>query len=93
MFDSLKNQINILANHADIMLPRLSDNKAQFQIIEKFLKSGIKDEKSCHSALNAIKDNLEGLKTLDEHRKKTGELYDRIAQYQKDIQAELADIE
>ena len=93
MFESLKNQINILANHACIMLPRLNDNKAQFKAIENFLKSEIKDGKSCLSALNAIQENLKGLKALDEHRKETGELYDRIAQYQNAIQGELDKIQ
>lgn len=93
MFMSLKNQINVLANHACIMLPRLNDNKTQFKNIENFLKSEIKDGKSCISALNAIQHNLEGLKALDEHRKETGELYDRIARYQNAIQGELDKIE
>jgi hypothetical protein len=84
MFNSLKNQIFMLANHADIMLPRLDNNKVYFEIIQDFLKSGKKKENevSCLSALKIIKENLEGLTILDKHRKETGDLYAKVAEYQ-----------
>jgi hypothetical protein len=42
MLNSLKKQISMLANHADIMLPRLDDNKVHFEIIQNFLNTGKK---------------------------------------------------
>jgi hypothetical protein len=40
-----------------------------------------------------IKENLEGLKILDKHRKETGDLYAKVAEYQGNIQIELDKIE
>jgi hypothetical protein len=95
MFNSLKNQIFMLANHADIMLPRLDDNKFYFGIIQDFLKSDKKDENkgSCLNALKIIKENFEGIKLLDKHRKETDDLYAKVAEYQTNIKIELDKIQ
>ncbi len=95
MFNSLKNQIFMLANHADIMLPRLDDNKFYFGIIQDFLKSDKKDEDkgSCLNALKIVRENLEGFKELDKHRKETSDLLAKVAEYQGNIQTELNNIE
>ncbi len=85
----------MLANHADIMLPRLDNNKFYFGIIQDFLKSDKKDENkgSCLNALKIVRENLEGFKELDKHRKETGDLLAKVAEYQTKIEIELDKIQ
>jgi hypothetical protein len=92
-FNSFVEHIVYLANHADIMLPRLDNNKGQFEILDELLNSkDIPEEKlkdSFSNSLKVLQENLKGFQDLDKKREQFTNLLEKTQAHRAKIAEEI----
>lgn len=94
-FNDFKSNLDLVANHAEIMLPRLTSNKKQFEILDKLLNSNEtiaqnKLEEYIFNVLKVLNENLNSIQELDKHLQNSAKIHQKVAELQLQVAEQLS---